>query len=116
MLDVPTDADYAMNLISQRVAAGLEIRPSRLAREKPASPEVPLTSAQNSSTVREHIDAKVSQSKVASVHIKGMDKVLHTGRNLLQGGKQFIRAQVGLITMLSLFTTSEHVPGRPAGR
>lgn len=32
--DVPTDAEYAMELISQRVAAGLDVRPSRLPRAK----------------------------------------------------------------------------------
>ncbi|KAJ7169911.1 hypothetical protein C8R46DRAFT_1090503 [Mycena filopes] len=33
--DVPTDAEYAMELISQRVAAGLDVRPPRPARAKP---------------------------------------------------------------------------------
>ncbi|KAJ7487588.1 hypothetical protein B0H11DRAFT_1805241 [Mycena galericulata] len=32
--DVPTDAEYAMELISQRVAAGLDVRPARWSRNK----------------------------------------------------------------------------------
>ena len=32
--DVPTDAEYAMQLISQRVAAGLEIKPARVRRDR----------------------------------------------------------------------------------
>lgn len=32
--DVPTDAEYAMELISQRVAAGLDVRPARLPKAK----------------------------------------------------------------------------------
>ena len=32
--DVPTDAEYAMELISQRVAAGLEVKPARANRNR----------------------------------------------------------------------------------
>jgi hypothetical protein len=32
--DVPTDADYAMELISQRVASGLDIKPSPMKKHK----------------------------------------------------------------------------------
>ena len=32
--DVPTDSDYAMDLISQRVASGLHVKPSPLQRMK----------------------------------------------------------------------------------
>jgi len=102
MLDVPTDADFAMDLISQRVATGLEIRPTKLAKEKQVYSEAPLTDTHRSSVVGEHIDATISQSKVMTGHIKGMDKALDAGRSLLQGGKQFIKAQVDLIVMLSL--------------
>jgi len=35
--DVPTDAEYAMELISQRVAAGLDVRPTRSQRNKPTT-------------------------------------------------------------------------------
>jgi len=100
MLDVPTDADFAMDLISQRVAAGLEIRPTKLAKEKQVPSEVSLTDTHRSSVVGEHIDAAIGQSKVMTGHIKGMDKALDAGRSLLQGGKQFIKAQVDLIVVL----------------
>lgn len=32
--DVPTDSDYAMDLISQRVASGLHVKPTPLQRSK----------------------------------------------------------------------------------
>jgi len=115
MLDVPTDADFAMDLISQRVAAGLEIRPTKLAKEKQAPSEAPLTDTHRSSVVREHIDAAISQSKVMTGHIEGMDKALDAGRSLLQGGKQFIKAQVDLIVVL-LFIMSEQILGWRARR
>lgn len=35
--DVPTDADYAMNLISKRVAAGLDVTPLSSKRQRPRS-------------------------------------------------------------------------------
>jgi len=116
MLDVPTDADYAMDLISQRVAAGLEIRPTKLVKEKQVSSDVPPTDTHRSSLVGEHIDATISQPKVMASHIKGMDKALDAGRSLLQGSKQFIKAQVELMFMLSLFMTSEQISGWRARR
>lgn len=32
--DVPTDADYAMQLISERVAAGLDVKPTKSTKSK----------------------------------------------------------------------------------
>jgi hypothetical protein len=37
--DIPTDADYAMELISQRVASGLDIKPSALKKPKKPKPQ-----------------------------------------------------------------------------
>src|ERR1700727_2034085 len=36
--DVPTDADYAMELISKRITAGLPVTPARIRKSKKAEP------------------------------------------------------------------------------
>ncbi|KAF5354827.1 hypothetical protein D9756_005727 [Leucocoprinus leucothites] len=88
MLNVPTDTEYAMELISQRVAAGLEINHSKLAKGKPVSAESPPVDSPSSSMVGDHIDATVMPAK-------GLGKALISGISLLQDGIQFIKEQTG---------------------
>lgn len=95
MLNVPTDTEYAMELISQRVAAGLEISPTRLAKGKPVSLEPPPVYSSSSSMVGNHIDATVRPAGVMPGRAKGMEKALSSGKSLLQGGIQFIKMQTG---------------------
>jgi hypothetical protein len=92
MANVPTDAEYAMQLISKRVAAGLEIKPSRFAKGKTPSEPPPQYSplSEGSTPPAAQPDDKSNRIKVMTGSVKGVGKALDAGKSLLQGGRQFI--------------------------
>lgn len=91
--DVPNDSEYAMEMISGRVAAGLEISPSKFAKEArishPDPPPYP-ENEQNLTAIRERSNAKGNQPRDISRHLKRMGRALDSGKSLLHDGKRFI--------------------------
>lgn len=89
--DLPTDADYAMELISQRVAAGLPVKPSSRNSRKStivqdlADPASPI--ADDKDSTRE----AVSQENGVNWKKWGERTVL--GKAWVQDGKRFIRGE-----------------------
>lgn len=74
--DVPTDAEYAMHLISERVAAGLEINPGKIGKKDSSSKQL----SKNSSEINLTHGGTVSIKKT---FLGGPDiKKLHPGKGV----------------------------------
>ncbi|KAJ7038215.1 hypothetical protein C8F04DRAFT_1089928 [Mycena alexandri] len=78
--DVPTDAEYAMELISQRVAAGLDVRPPRPARAKPRDKK------------KEPQEVKQAQTKDKEVDWKKWGERAAVGMTWAEDGKRIFTA------------------------
>jgi hypothetical protein len=93
MSDVPTDAEYAMEMISIRVAAGLKIRPSRSSKGKQpfyAEPSPAFTANARSTLIEDQFDSKSERLKDIPVRVKGMEQAIDSGKSLFQVGRRFI--------------------------
>ncbi|KAJ7786296.1 hypothetical protein B0H16DRAFT_1489978 [Mycena metata] len=81
--DVPTDAEYAMELISQRVAAGLDVRPPRPARAKPRDKKELNSNA---------TEVKQAQTKDQDVDWKKWGERAAVGMSWAEDGKRIFTA------------------------
>ncbi|KAL0951211.1 hypothetical protein HGRIS_007934 [Hohenbuehelia grisea] len=88
LVDVPTDADYAMELISQRVASGLDVTPKKrrgLKTKKPAPP------SQNTSATDLSQDVSTDATPDdRSVNWKKWGDKLATGKALIDDGRRLV--------------------------
>ncbi|KAJ7125590.1 hypothetical protein C8R43DRAFT_710389 [Mycena crocata] len=84
--DVPTDADYAMELISRRVAAGLDVQPARLPRAKQHDKK------ENSDTETDTVRRQKSQKKDNDVDWKKWGERAAVGMTWAEDGKRIFTA------------------------
>ncbi|KAJ7244787.1 hypothetical protein B0H12DRAFT_1128811 [Mycena haematopus] len=85
--DVPTDAEYAMELISQRVAAGLPIRPVRPSRAKAHDKKKEGGDGKHNEAVQSQ-----SQAKDKDVNWKKWGERAAVGMSWVEDGKRILTA------------------------
>lgn len=91
--DIPTDADYAMELISQRIASGQDVKPSTL--KKPRKRNLPQTQNVEASGN----DAIISENEPQSIDWKKWGDRAASWKTLVDGGVQLL---TGIGVRLSL--------------
>ncbi|KAF9453830.1 hypothetical protein P691DRAFT_693994 [Macrolepiota fuliginosa MF-IS2] len=90
--NVPTDAEYSMKIISQRVTAGLEINPSKFTKKSKA----PVTDISTNSGAYEQesrelsVHAESDRHKVVSERWKQVGNAIDTGKSLLRDGRRLL--------------------------
>jgi len=111
--NVPTDAEYSMKIISQRVAAGLEINPSKFTKKSKA----PVTDILTNPRAHEQelqgpgVHTEPDHHKVVSERWKRVGNAIDTGKSLLRDGKRLLsEVQSGNLLLEPSISARDRVP------